>query len=154
MCPGCVRSSNLPMYKIFAGAVYFTVYILEGASGTSRKDIERCLTLERRARPPQSGDMVSTLPSSPARKPGNPSPRSYHGLGRRRREDIRAIRCGGSNCCGPKSTRRKTIELNRSCFYRTGLVEGWNIDRSGPLPREPVLCRCATRDGLPLHPSP
>ena len=69
--------------------------------------------------------MVSTLPSSPARKPGNPSPRSYHGLGRRRREDIRAIRCGGSNCCGPKSTRRKTIELNRSCFYRTGLVAGW-----------------------------
>ena len=75
--------------------------------------------------PPQPGDMVSTLPPSPARKPGNPSPRSYHGLGRRRREDIRAIRCGGSNCCGPKSTRRKTIELNRSCFYRTGLVAGW-----------------------------
>ena len=89
--------------------------------------------------------MVSTLPSSPARKPGNPSPRSYHGLGRRRWEDIRAIRCGGSNCCGPKSTRRKTIELNRSCFYRTGLVAGW-------VATEPVLCRCATRHGL--HPAP
>ena len=142
MCPGCVRSSNLPMYNFFAGAVYFTVYILEGASGTSRGG-KRYTTNEKRK--PITQHMVSTLPPSPARKPGNPSPRSYHGLGRRRREDIRAIRCGGSNCCGPKSTRRKTIELNRSCFYRTGLVEG------GYRP-EPVLCRCATRDGLPPAP--
>ena len=62
-------------------------------------------------------------------------------LGRRRREDIKAIRV---EYRGPKSTRRNTIELNRSCFYRTGLVESWDIDRSGPLP--PRACTVSLCD--------
>ena len=71
---------------------------------------------------PITQHMVSTLPSSPPRKPGNLSAVGVPRLGRRRREDIKAIRV---EYRGPKSTRRNTIELNRSCIYRTGLVEGW-----------------------------
>ena len=104
------------------------------------------------SRAPITRHVVSTLPPSPAGKPGNPSPRSYHGLGRRRREDIRAIRCGGSNCCGPKSTRRKTIELNRSCFTGPALSKVGISTGSGTV--TPEACTVSLRDSGRATPAP
>ena len=87
--------------------------------------------------------VVSTLPSSSARKPRNPSAWGAvpSRLGRRWREDIRAIRV---TLCSPVARSQPVgtpYSLQGPVFTGAGLVEGPNIDLWGTVSPASRVCR-------------
>ena len=100
------------------------------------------------SRAPITRHVVSTLPPSPARKPGNPSPRSYHGLGRRWRDDIRAIRVTYRPSCGTEVNPSEHHRAEQVLFLQDRPCRMLGYRPVGTVTPESLYC-VAARRGTP-----